>query len=319
MVLDVFFIATGFTLLILGAEWLVHGGSALARSFGVSDLVVGLTIVAFGTSTPELVVSLLASVRGSTDVSLGNVVGSNICNILLILGIAALFCPLDASRGTVWKEIPFMLLACLMLMVQTHDRRLDGASEDIITRGESLVLLLVFGVFLVYLSQVMRSGATEAASAPQMRPAKAGALIAAGLLLLMLGAHWVVEHAVSLASALGVSDALIGLTIVAIGTSLPELATSVVAAYRKNAEIAVGNVVGSNIFNVFLILGVSGTVTPLGVRAQFNLDLWVMLGATVCLFAAMFVGRPRHQLQRLEGGVFLSLYAAYMVYAVVRG
>lgn len=319
MIASIALVILGFALLVAGAEWLVGGSSKLAKRFGVSDLVIGLTIVAFGTSTPELVVSLLASLSGSADVSLGNVVGSNTCNILLILGLSALIAPLTTTSGTVWKEIPFMILAGLVLLVQVNDIAFDQSASNTISRSDSAVMLLFFGIFLVYIFQIIRTGRPESSQRVSTPLSKPIIQIVGGLAALILGAQFVVNSAVEIATSLGVSEALVGLTIVAVGTSLPELATSMVAAYRKNADIAVGNIVGSNIFNVFFILGISGLVAPLPISTGFGVDLWVMMAATFALFLAMFIGKPYHQIQRSEGVLFLALYAGYTVFLINRG
>ena len=319
MLLDTAMFVGGFVLLVKGADWLVNGASALARAVGVSDLVIGLTVVAFGTSTPELVVSVFAAMRGSADLSIGNIVGSNICNIFLILGLSSVICPLFAARGTVWKEIPFMLLAAGALLVACNDALLDGMASSSISRADGVLFLLFFAIFLVYIAQVVTEVRAVAKAVRPRLAAKSAGLLVAGLVMLFVGARWVVGGAVELARFFGISESLVGLTVVALGTSLPELATSAVAAYRKNSEIAVGNIVGSNIFNVLLILGVSALVTPLPCRPGLNADLAAMATASLLLFAAMFLGKPRHQVQRVEGAVFLILYAGYVVWAIDRG
>ena len=319
MLVNIAILAAGFTLLVKGADWLVGSASALARSLGVSDLVIGLTIVAFGTSAPELAVSLLASFQGSAGLSIGNVVGSNTCNILLILGASSIIYPLFAARGTVWKEIPLMLLAVAVLMVASNDALLDGAASSAISRADGLVLLLFFAVFLVYVAQIV---ANERTGNTEMRPpfsVKRIGLMILGLAMLVAGARLVVTGAVELADKLGMSKSFVGLTVVAIGTSLPEFATSVVAAYRKNSDLAVGNIVGSNIFNVFFILGTSALAAPLPCGMGLNADLTVMAIASILLFLAMFLGKPRHQVQRYEGAFFLVSYAAYLAWLVKRG
>ncbi|MBN2310414.1 MAG: calcium/sodium antiporter [Candidatus Hydrogenedentes bacterium] len=315
---DIAMLVAGFVLLVKGADWLVKSASALARSLGVSDLVVGLTVVAFGTSAPELVVSVLSSIKGSPDLSIGNVVGSNICNILLILGVSALIRPLFATRGTVWKEIPFMLLATAALIVQANDAYLDDSASTI-SRGDGLLLLLFFAVFLVYIGQAVGDLRRRPGQERPAFRAKSGLLLGLSLAMLIGGAAWTVNGAKALALGLGLSESLLGLTVLAVGTSLPELATSAVAAYRGNNEIAVGNIVGSNIFNVFFILGVSAVASPLPCGAFLNGDLAVMAAASLLLFLAMFFGRPKHQVQRYEAGFFLLLYAGYIAWLAHRG
>lgn len=322
MGLDLLLLVVGLALLVKGGDWLVTGATSLARTWGVPDIVIGLTIVAFGTSMPEFAVSLLAGLRGAPTIAVANVVGSNTANVLLILGIAALIRPLSAPGATVWKEIPFMMLAAVMLAVQVNDIALDGAERGILTRSDGLAMLALFAVFLYYLAQVVIAPANRARREPgrsraPLWPQFLRAL--AGLVALFAGGHGVVRGAVALAEGLGVSQNLIGLTIVAVGTSLPELATSAVAAYKGNSDIAVGNIVGSNIFNVLWILGFTSLVAPLPVDASANPDIAIMLIATFLLFAAMLVGRPRHEIQRYEGAGFLVLYVAYVAWLAARG
>ncbi len=308
----------GFVLLIKGADTLVTGASALAGRLGVAPLVIGLTIVAFGTSAPELVVNLLASLSGNTDIAIGNVVGSNIANILLILGMSAAVYPLAVKSTTVWKEIPFALLAVVMLYILANDVLLDGAALSALTRIDGLVLIGFFVIFLYYIIGLARSGNAEVDEVPSLSVARAFLYTILGIVGLVVGGKWIVDGAIAMASALGVSETLIGLTIVAIGTSLPEMATSVVAAYKKNVDIAVGNVVGSNIFNVFWILGISAFINPLPFAPALNLDLMVTIGVTLALFLALFVGK-RHVIERWQGVCFVLLYLFYFVYLVLRG
>jgi len=292
----------------------------LAFRFGVSALVVGLTIVAFGTSAPELIVSLLASLNGSTELAVANVTGSNIANILLILGISAIIYPLAVQKSTVWKEIPFALLGVVVLLFVANDQLIDGAASSMISRIDGLVLLAFFVIFLYYIFGTAfktNENKTEAA-VTNFKPVLATLQIIGGMAGLVVGGKWIVDGAILFASNLGVSEALIGLTIVAIGTSLPELATSAVAAYKKNVDIAVGNIVGSNIFNVFWILGASALVTPLPFAPSANSDLLVALGATILLFVALFVGQ-KHTVKRWQGALFVLLYVLYLGYVVIRG
>jgi cation:H+ antiporter len=310
----------GFLLLIKGADFLVDGASAIARRFNVSDLVIGLTVVAFGTSTPELFVNIVASARGNTEIAIGNVLGSNIANVFLILGISAVIYPLAVSKGTVWKEIPFSLLAVVVLGLMANDRVIDAADFSRLTRIDGLVLLAFFIIFLYYSFSIAKTidGMAEHVPAKAQGIAKSFLLILAGLIGLTLGAKWIVDSAVSFAESLGMSESLVGLTIVAVGTSLPELATSAMAAYKKNAEIAVGNVVGSNIFNIFFVLGVSATIRPLPFQAGSNLDIGVVVASSLFLFLFMFTGKTR-LLDRWEGIVFLLLYGGYVAFLVING
>jgi len=308
----------GFVLLIKGADCLVDGASAIARRFNVSDLVIGLTVVAFGTSTPELFVNILASAQGNTDIAIGNILGSNIANVFLILGIAALIYPLSVSRGTVWKEIPFGLLAAIVLGLMTNDRMIDGGGSSLLTRSDGLVLLAFFTIFLYYSFSIAKEieGMDEHVSVETVGLAKSSLLVIIGLSGLTLGGKWIVDGAVTVATSFGMSESLVGLTIVAVGTSLPEMATSAMAAYKKNVEIAVGNVVGSNIFNIFFVLGISSTIKALPFQTKNNLDIGVVILASLLLFLFMFTGK-RRSLDRWEGAVFLLLYAGYIAFLVI--
>ena len=310
----------GFVILVKGADFLVEGASAIGRRINISDLVIGLTVVAFGTSTPELFVNLTASVKGNTDIAIGNVLGSNISNVFLILGISAIIYPLSVTKGTVWKEIPFSLLAVLVLGFLANDQIIDGSGQSALTRIDGLVLLSFFAIFIYYSTAIARSidGMTDHVPDKPMGLLRSAVWVILGLVGLAVGGGWIVDGAVHMASRLGMSESLIGLTIVAVGTSLPELATSAVAAYKRNAEIAVGNVVGSNIFNVFFVLGISSIIKPLPVSARSNVDIGVVVLASVLLFLSMFTGRKR-SLDRWEGVAFLVIYAGYLTFVVVRG
>jgi cation:H+ antiporter len=306
-------LAAGFALLIKGADLLVDGAAAIARRFNISELVIGLTVVAFGTSAPELFVNILAGITGNTDIAIGNVLGSNIANVLLILGVSALIFPLAVSGGTVWKEIPFSLLAAVILGIMANDRLIDGSSVSALTRTDGLVLLGFFVVFLYYSAGIAQpvSGMSQHVPGPAARPGGAVLRILGGLAALLLGGKWIVDAAVAIAAAVGLSQSVIGLTVVAVGTSLPELATSIVAALKKNVDIAVGNVVGSNIFNIFFILGVSALVRPLPFRESANADVMMAIAASLMLFVTMFTGK-RRVLDRWEGALFLVAYIAYV-------
>lgn len=326
MISTLLFLVIGIAAVIKGADWLVSGASSVAKRWGVSDLVIGLTIVAFGTSAPELIVSVLASWRGEVDIAIGNILGSNIANILLILGLAAMVYPLRVQSATVWKEIPLSLLAIIALAVMVNDTVFDGASISVLGRGDGIDLILFFLIFMYYTFGLARSTSKSNGNQSDAQDAAEKVLstglamifIVLGLALLALGGHMIVGSAVAIASAWGVSQALIGLTIVAVGTSLPELATSIVAALKKKADIAVGNVVGSNIFNIFWILGVSAIISPLPFNTAANFDVLMVMLATFLLFACMFVGR-RHQLERWQGATMVALYCAYLAYIVFRG
>ncbi len=308
----------GFFLLIKGADLLVDGSSAIAKKLHISNIVIGLTIVAFGTSAPEFVVNVFAAASGSTELAIGNILGSNIANILLILGISAMIYPLVAKRATVLKEIPFALLATLVVGVAANDLFLDGAPSSILSRADGLVFLAFFVIFLYYTFGIARVGNEDIGNAGDIKHygyGKSALFIVLGLIGLAVGGKWIVDGAIVVAEAFRVSQSLIGLTIVAIGTSLPELATSAVAAYKKHADIAIGNVVGSNIFNVFWILGFSAILRPLPFQPASNIDVAVAVFASLILFVSMYIGK-RHILERWQGACMTMTYVAYIGFLI---
>ena len=309
----------GLVVLVIGADVMVRGASRLAVSFGVSPLVVGLTVVAFGTSAPEMAVSVGSALSGSPDLAIGNVVGSNIANILLILGISALITPLLVDEQIIRQEIPIMIGASALLVVVALDGNI-GLVESIAL----FALVIAYTVFLVVQSRrasknVQDEFETEIPTSTwDSHWAVQVALIAVGLVMLVVGADWLVESAVAFARAFGVSDLVIGLTVVAIGTSMPEIATSIVAAARGQRDIAVGNVVGSNVFNILAVLGLTGIVSGAGLpvsEAARNFDLWVMLAVAFACLPIMITGR---EIARWEGGVFLGYYAVYTAWLVLQ-
>ena len=312
-------LVAGFIILIKGADWLVDGSSSLAKSLNVSDLVIGLTVVAVGTSSPELFVNILASYEGRPEIAIGNILGSNIFNILAILGLSAMIYPISVQSNTVWKEIPFSLLAAVVAGVVANDVLIAGQAASAIDRVDGIVLLLFFAVFMYYVLDVARNNPQPVESDVKRLPGwKAVLFIVVGLGMLVLGGRWIVDSAVQIAQDFNVSEKLIGVTIVAVGTSLPELATSLIAARKKNSDIAVGNVVGSNIFNIFLILGSSSLIRPLPIQPTSNVDLLMTVCASVLLFGVMFIGR-KHILHRWEGVTFLGVYVLYVIYTVMAG
>lgn len=311
----------GFALLIKGADFLVGGASSVAKKFGISPLVIGLTIVAFGTSAPELIVNIFASIQGNTDIAIGNILGSNIANILLILGVSAIIFPLTVTKGTAWKEIPLSLLAIVVVAIMVNDVMIDGGIASVLTRIDGLVLIAFFVIFLYYtygISQV--SGANEDSGENNVKERTvlmSLGMVCLGLVGLTVGGKWIVDSAVSIATNLGVSQSVIGLTIVAIGTSLPELATSATAAYRKNSDIAVGNIVGSNIFNLLWILGVSAVISPLPFSLVLIRDVIMTVVATILLFGFLFVGK-RHTIERWQGFLFVLIYVLYIGFIIIQ-
>ncbi|MBP6921229.1 calcium/sodium antiporter [Candidatus Gracilibacteria bacterium] len=318
MAFNIFLMIVGFVVLVGGADLLVRGASSIAKKMGISTLIIGLTIVAFGTSLPELVVSVVAAMKGSSDIAVGNIVGSNIANILLILGITGMISQLRVKESTIWKEIPFAILAVMALIFVGFDTVLSNTSQNSITRGDGAVLILFFLLFLYYIFQLAKSEPfTEDAGIKRYNTALSVGMIVVGLGGLVWGGDMFIDGAVEIAQSLGMSEALIGLTIVAVGTSMPELATSVVAALRGQNDIAVGNIVGSNIFNIFWILGASALINPLQINPVMLVDTLICLAITVLLFGVMFVGR-KNAIDRWQGGVFFALYIGYVAYLVMR-
>ena len=318
MVLTFFLFVVGFFVLIKGADLLVEGASSTAKRLNVSDLVIGLTIVAFGTSTPEFFVNIFASIQGNTDIAIGNVLGSNIANILLILGISAIIYPLKVQNNTVWKEIPFSFHAVLVLSILANDILIDKQSSSELSRSDGLVLLGFFVIFIYYLFGIIKeSNSLQGNNFKQLSIFKSIIFVLIGLIGLVIGSKWIVNGAVEIANYVGISQSFIGLTVIAVGTSLPELATSAVAAYKRNADIAVGNVVGSNIFNIFWILGISALIKPLPFHPSTNEDILMAIISTGFLFAFAFTGK-KNLLERWEGGMFVLMYVGYIIFLIMR-
>ncbi|MCD4761300.1 calcium/sodium antiporter [bacterium] len=307
----------GFYFLIKGAGWLVDGASSIAKKRHVSNLVIGLTVVSFGTSAPELIVNLFASFRGSSDLAIANIVGSNISNVLLILGVSAVIYPLAVKRGTVTKEIPLNLLAAFVLWLLVNDMMIDKLGFSSLTRIDGGILLAFFVIFIYYTFGIARAEG-EGEEIKEYKMGMSILMIIGGMIGLALGGQWIVDGAIAIANKFGMSQSLIGLTIVAIGTSLPELATSAVAAYKHKADIAIGNIIGSNIFNIFWILGLSAMIKPLVFSPMLNFDIYFMATITVTLLLFMFVGK-RNVLQRWQGMLMVGIYIAYIIYLIMRG
>lgn len=313
----------GFALLIKSAGWLVSGATAIASRLGISDLVIGLTIVSMGTSMPELIISIIASVNGSSGLATGNVLGSNIANILLILGATAVICDLPVHRNTALSELPFSLAAALLVGFLANSALWYEPANDLsISRGDGLIILFFFFLFMSYILVVAREDQKKTKNTLESSPAaplgRNLALVLLGIAGLFLGGKWVVDGAVHIAGILGMSETLIGLTVVALGTSLPELVTSVMAALKKSTDIAVGNAIGSNIFNLLWILGVSAVIRPLPFNVASNVDIMVVIASSCLILLALIIGR-RLTIKRIEGIVLLLVYTAYLVYVVQRG
>ena len=307
------FLVVGLALLVKGADWLVDGASKLAKRLGVTDLVIGLTIVAFGTSMPEFVVNMVSVADGATDLAITNILGSNIINTLVILGCSALVCPLVAQRSTVRLDIPLNIVAGVLVLVFVF---ISSPMEPKgLSRVEGLALLVVFAAFLVYTFYTAKADATTTTESTPFPLWKCVVLILAGLVGLVVGGEMIVKSAVAIARYCGVAEAVIGLTIVALGTSLPELATSVVAAFKHNNDIAIGNVVGSNIFNVFFILGTSAIIKHLPVYPGIEID--AALVAVSALAVWLLLCNKNRSINRWGGALLLVLYAGYLTYRLL--
>ena len=303
-VLQIVFLALGFFLLVKGADWFVDGASGLARKLGIPQLVIGLTIVAMGTSLPEAAVSISAALRGNAEITIGNIVGSNILNILIILGVTALIATLKVADSTVRYEIPFMIVVTFVLLWL-------GYTGGQVTRLEGIILWVLFLLYLRYLYMMAKKGKEEEREAEQLSTAKIIGLILAGVVMIVVGSNFAVEGASNLAKALGISQRFIGLTIVAFGTSLPELVTSVSAARKHNADIAIGNIVGSNIFNILFIVGTTALITPVTFASGFVVDTLIAAAVGILLFVC--VARTK-ELRKKAGIVMLLAYILYFLY-----
>ncbi len=303
----------GIVFLVKGADIFISGALGIAKRMGIPDFVIGLTLIAFGTSLPELMVNIKASLEGATEMTLGNVVGSNIANILLILGIAGIIRPLSIHKTFVKKEIPLNFLSILVLFAMIGDKFLDATAKALVSRSEGLVLITTFIGYLYFLAAFMEKEETNDEEL-KMGYLKGSAYVFLGLAGLILGSRWSVEGGIGMALVLGVSQALIGLFLIAVGTSLPELITSAVAAYRGNSDIALGNVAGSNIFNISLVLGTSSLINPIVVPDRILKDVILLVIATTILLISNYTGR-KYTVSRLEATIFLTVYIFYALYS----
>jgi cation:H+ antiporter len=315
--MDILCLLGGLVLILLGANYLTDGASSLAKKLKVSDLVIGLTVVAFGTSAPELAVSISSALKGSADIAIGNVVGSNMFNTLMIVGCTAFFAPIMVTKNTLLKEIPLCILAAIALLAICNDINLDNQPFDMISRTDGILLLLFFIIFMVYTFSIARQNSDEEAEEVKQIPLWLSFIyIIGGLAALVFGGNIFVDGATGIARSLGVSESIIGLTLVAGGTSLPELATSVVAALKKSPEMAIGNVVGSNLFNIFLVLGASASITPLHLIGITNFDLLALIVA--CILLWLFgVFYKKRTITRIEGSILVICYVAYTITLII--
>lgn len=308
----------GFGLLIKGADLFVDGSSNVARLLRVPPILIGLTIVAFGTSSPEATVSIIAALEGNADISLGNIIGSNIFNITLVVGVAAFIFPLKVENETIKKEIPFTLLASGVLLILISDTVLQGLNDNLLTRSDGLIFLTFLTIFLYYVFEVAMKSRRDTAEEKVSDDIKWGrsilfALI--GLAAIIFGGDMVVKNGTEIALSLGMSETLVGLTIIAIGTSLPELVTSITAALKKESEIALGNIVGSNIFNILFVLGAASVISPLPVNDKVFIDVILMMVLTVVL---LIFSRTKFKIGKSEGIILVAVYVIYLVFIILR-
>lgn len=324
LILNIVYLIIGFILLIKGADFFVDGSASVARYFKVPGVIIGLTIVAMGTSAPELAVSVSAGLSGSNEIAVSNVVGSNIFNLLMVLGVCAVMKPLPVDPGIKKRDFPISLVATLLVVLLGGNLVLSGKCTDLhdstavagtLFRWNGLILVAAFVLYLLYTIYIARKNRVEEEETEQISIGKSILLIVVGLTGIILGGQLVVNSAKTLAAIWGMSETLIGLTIVAIGTSLPELVTSIVASSKGQNGMAIGNVVGSNIFNLFLILGVSGSLHPIVINVASFVDLGMLLGVSMIAYAFVCSGR---RVNRVEGAVMIFMYAAYTAYAIVR-
>lgn len=314
MFFSVLLFVLGFVLLIKSANWLIDGASSLAHKFSISDMAIGLSVVAFGTSAPELIVNILSSVRGHDDMCFGNVIGSNIFNILVVLGITGIVTPLTMKLATVKKEIPFVMITSLLVFGMVNN---FGFSGSLLSRLDGLILITIFVLFMIYIFGMSKERVLEGIEIKDYSGIKSLWLIMIGMFGLFLGGNMVVGNAVNIATILNTSEKFVALTMVALGTSLPELVTSMVAITKKRADLAIGNVVGSNLFNLLLVLGVTSVVKPIFYSSAINIDFIFMIFISALLFLFMFTGKKR-KLDRAEAILFTLLYMIYLFFLIYR-
>ena len=314
--IDILILLLGLGLILVGANALTDGASAVAKRFGISDLVIGLTIVAMGTSAPELVVSVTAALNDSAELALGNVVGSNIFNILAIVGCTAMVMPISVCKGLMSKELPLVILSSLVMWAVASDTLLDGEAANVVSRIDGILLLAFFAIFMRYTFSIAKADSPDTEEIKPMPMWKAALWIIGGLAGLIFGGRYFVDGASGIARSLGVSESVIGLTLVAAGTSLPELATSVVAALKKNPGIAIGNVIGSCLFNVFFIIGTAATIAPLPLGGITQTDMLTLVGASVLLwFFGLVIGDRK--ITRVEGTFMVLCFIAYTAWLII--
>lgn len=320
--MDYFFLIVGLALLVKGADYLIDGATSLAKRVRIPSLIIGLTVVAVGTSLPEFIINIFSALRGATEIAFGNVVGSNITNTLLVLGTAAIIHPLRIGRSTVWREIPFSLLAAISLFTLANIPPLSTDGANFLTRLDGITLLLLLAIFLFYLyTSAFRSRAdliNEKLEIEVLSNQKTVLYILAGIVGLYLGGSWTVNGSVAIARSFGLSEFLIAATIIAFGTSLPELITSARAALKHDSDLAVGNVIGSNILNIFFVLAITAIISPVTIPKGINIDLAFLMVSAILLFIFLFIGQ-KHVLSRSQGFIFILGYVFYILLSVFRG
>lgn len=324
MLLECAILIAGLALVVIGADWLVDGSSSIAKRMGISDFVIGLTVVGMGTSAPEFVVSIIGAIQGNGDIAIGNVVGSNIFNVFLILGITALIFPMEITKLNRQKDIPLNIFITIVLIVLGLNKTIFGLGENVLSRVDGIVLLLLFAVYLYMCFHFDKPAETasteelpESADEKIIKPLPAVLMIIGGLLGLVFGGKLFVNSATEIARMLNVSDKLIAVTILAGGTSMPELVTCIVAAVKKKGQLALGNIIGSNIFNILLILGGAAVINPLSFAGMSYMDLGALLVSSVVLFTCIYSGK-KDVLDRLDGVILLLLEAGYMTWLIIQ-
>lgn len=311
----------GFIFLIKGADLFVDGASSIAKSLKIPSLIIGLTIVAFGTSAPEAAVSITGAFAGANDITVGNVVGSNIFNLLVVVGVAAFISPLNVKKSIIAKEFPFALLGAFVLIVLGLDTKYHNYTENVLTRADGIMLLVLLGIFMYYLIELAltarKEGTEEEDDEIKSYPIPKSILLSViGIVGIVLGGDWVVDSATDIALDWGMSQSLVGLTIVAVGTSLPELVTSIVAARKGESDIALGNVIGSNIFNIFFVLGISSFIHEITINGEVFLDMFIMMAASFITYGFAI---SKRNINKKEGAFLVLLYVAYMIFVITKG
>ena len=318
MLIECLLLIVGLALVVLGADFLVDGASSIAKKFGVSDFVIGLTIVGMGTSAPEMVVSFIGALQGNGDIAIGNVVGSNIFNVFMILGATALILPMNITPMNRKKDIPLNIAITLILIALGMSRTLFGIGDDVLGRMDGAILLVLFAAYIYMCFRFDTANQTESSENEKViKPALAAVLIVAGLAGLVFGGRMFVNSATSIAKMLNVSDKLIAITILAGGTSMPELVTCIVAAFKKKGQLALGNILGSNVFNILLILGGSALIHPLSMAGMSYVDLGALLLSSLVIWASIHTNK-KNQLDRADGLLLLLLEAAYMTFLIIK-